>query len=379
MSHGCKQYSLPVLVVLLTVFAAAVVVFIEPPSANGQRATGPPWNPRKVPAGTVFLSDQACTECHKKFGSFATTGMAQAMEPVASSKVLSENPKLTMQVGPYTYEILRDGKQSTYSVTDGKQTISLPIRYAFGQGRMGQTYLLERDGKFYESLVSFYNEPKSLDFTTGAARTVPPSLEAAVGRLLTANEVSSCFSCHATAALNGSQLQLNTLVHGIRCEACHGPGGEHVAKVKGGESGAMVIFNPGRLNGDELTQQFCASCHRGTSEFAALQNMELNNVRFQPYRMFLSKCYSGDRSISCTACHNPHEPLKEDVAYYDNKCLACHSLKGKPAKAGATTSCPVADKDCTSCHMPKIEIKTAHFKFTDHYIRVVKPGQPFPN
>jgi len=171
MSHGCKQYSLPVLVVLLTVFAAAVVVFIEPPSANGQRATGPPWNPRKVPAGTVFLSDQACTECHKKFGSFATTGMAQAMEPVASSKVLSENPKLTMQVGPYTYEILRDGKQSTYSVTDGKQTISLPIRYAFGQGRMGQTYLLERDGKFYESLVSFYNEPKSLDFTTGAART----------------------------------------------------------------------------------------------------------------------------------------------------------------------------------------------------------------
>lgn len=378
MSHGLKEFSLAVLVILLTVCAAAIVI-IKPPSAEAQMAAGPPWNPRKVPEGTVFVGDHACAECHKKFESFATTGMAMAMEPIVSSKVLTNNPKLTMQLGPYTYEIKRDGKESTYSVTDGKQTISLPIRYAFGQGRMGQTYMLERDGKFYESLVSFYNEPKSLDFTTGAARTVPLSLDAAVGRLLSANEVSSCFSCHATAALNGSQLQLDTFVHGIRCEACHGPGGEHIAKVKAGESGARFIFNPGRLNGDELTQQFCASCHRGTSEFAALQNMELNNVRFQPYRIFLSKCYSGDRNISCTACHNPHDSLKEDATYYDNKCLACHSLKGKPAQADAATSCPVADKDCTSCHMPKIEVKTAHFKFTDHYIRIVKPGERFPN
>jgi cytochrome c554/c'-like protein len=378
MYYRCKQYALHGLVILLTL-AALVVVVIKPRSANGQ-STGPYWNPRKVPAGTVFLSDQACGECHKKFfPSFATTGMAQAMEPIAGSQVLTANPKLTMQVGPYTYEIKREGAQSTYSVTDGKETISFPIRYAFGQGRMGQTYLLERDGKFYESLVSFYNEPKSLDFTTGAARTVPLSLEQAVGRLLTANEVSSCFTCHSTNAVSGSQLQLDKFVHGIRCETCHGPGGEHVAKIKAGESGATFIFNPGRLNGDELTQQFCASCHRGTAEFAALQNMEINNVRFQPYRIFLSKCYSGDRNISCTACHNPHEPLKEDATYYDKRCLACHSLRDKTVKAGDGKSCPVADKDCTSCHMPKIEVKPAHFKFTDHYIRIAKPGEKFPN
>ena len=75
-----------------------------------------------------------------------------------------------MRVGPYTYEIKRNGKQSIYSVSDGKDTISLPILYAFGQGRMGQTYVLERDGKFYESLVSFYSESKALDFTIGAPR-----------------------------------------------------------------------------------------------------------------------------------------------------------------------------------------------------------------
>ena len=380
MEHSLKQCSLLATIIVLILAAVAVMIF-EPLSAKGQITGIQRWNPRKVPADAVFLGDQACAECHKKYSaSYPATGMAMAMEPIGTSKVLGDNPLLTMRVGPYTYEIKRTGSKSTYSVTDAKETISLPIIYAVGQGKMGQTYVLEREGKFYESLISFYSESKGLDFTTGAARTVPPSLSDAVGRLLTSNDVSDCFGCHSTGAVvSGSKLQLDKLTHGVRCEMCHGPGGSHVAAIKQGESGGTLIFNPGRLSGDQLTQQFCALCHRGTTEFSVLKSMEINNVRFQPYRLFLSKCYSDDRRISCTACHNPHEPLKDDDAFYDNKCLACHSLKGKPAKEGATTSCPVADKDCTSCHMPKVAVDSAHFKFADHYIRVVRPGERFPN
>jgi hypothetical protein len=379
MNISFKQHSLLAVAIVLTVVAVAVVIS-QPALVNGQVSGVRRWNPRKVPADAVFLGDPACAECHKRFvGTHGQSGMAMAMEPIATSDVLSKNPQLTMNVGPYTYTIKRNGKQTTYTVTDGKETVSVPVVYAFGQGKMGQTYVLERDGKFYESLVSFYNEPKGLDFTIGASRMAPQSLTDAVGRLLSDREVASCFSCHATNAVIGSQLRLEKFVHGIRCESCHGPGGEHVAAIKRGEPGRKSIFNPGRLSGDELTQQFCASCHRGSDEFSLLKSMEINNVRFQPYRIFHSKCYSDDRNISCIACHNPHEPLKEDAAFYDAKCLECHSLRGKPAKAGASTSCPVADKDCTSCHMPKVEVKAAHFKFTDHYIRVVKPGEKFPN
>jgi hypothetical protein len=31
-----------------------------------------------------------------------------------------------------------------------------------------------------------------------------------------------------------------------------------------------------------------------------------------------------------------------------------------------------------SCHMPKIAVASAHFKFTDHRIRIVREGQPYP-
>jgi Zn finger protein HypA/HybF involved in hydrogenase expression len=373
MNKRGQQYSLFAVAIVLGLAALAVV--------NGQMTAVQRWNPRRVPADTVFVGDQACGECHKKqFASHGQSGMTMAMEPVVGSLVLNDNPKLSMHVGPYTYEIKRNGKQSSYSVTDGKDTISLPIVYAFGQGKMGQTYVFERDGKFYESLVSFYKESKSLDFTIGASRAVPASLSDAVGRLLSANEVASCFSCHSTGAVvGGSQLRLDKLTHGVRCEACHGPGGKHITAVKAGESPSKSIYNPGLLGGDELTQQFCASCHRSAEESRTLQGLHINNVRFQPYRIFQSKCYSDDRKISCIACHNPHEPLREDPAYYDKRCLECHSLRDKTAKAGVEKSCPVADKDCTSCHMPKTEIPAAHFKFTDHYIRVVRPGEKYPS
>ncbi len=77
----------------------------------------------------------------------------------------------------WSQSALRQGQQSIYSVTDGKETISIPILYAFGQGKAGQTYMLEMRGKYYESRVSFYNEVNGLDYTLGSPRAPAKSLE----------------------------------------------------------------------------------------------------------------------------------------------------------------------------------------------------------
>ncbi len=346
------------------------------------------WHPRRAPANAQFIGDQACAQCHKKMVSLhAQTAMAMAMEPVTNSRVLSDNPAMIFRTGPYTYEIKRKDKESTYTVTDGKESLSLPILYAFGQGKAGQTYVLQHEGAYYESLVSYYNEVQGLDFTIGAPRTVPESLLKALGRKLSENEVGNCFSCHSTGGIVAGKLNLEKMTPGIRCEGCHGPGGAHAAAAKEGEPSGKLVYNPARLSGDQLTQDFCASCHRGNDEFGILQTMEINNVRFQPYRIFHSKCYSDDKRISCTACHDPHEPLKQETAHYDTKCLACHATKDKAAAAraqaaaqhGSTLVCKVSTKDCVTCHMPKIGPPAAHFKFTDHFIRIVKPDEVYPN
>jgi len=41
-------------------------------------------------------------------------------------------------------------------------------------------------------------------------------------------------------------------------------------------------------------------------------------------------------------------------------------------------ACPVGTTKCTSCHMPKIELPDFHHEFTDHRIRTVRKGDPFP-
>jgi hypothetical protein len=384
MSHrGGKRNSKRV--ACLTYLLICGIVFGVSSATSGQKVSVERWNPTRVPPGMTLVGDKICAECHKsKAASQSQSSMGIAMESIRDSKILTENPKMTFRNGPYSYEITRKGDQSFYTVTDGKETISLPILFAFGQGKAGQTYLLQNDGAYYESLVSFYNEIKGLDFTIGAPRDVPASLLGAVGRRLSKNETLSCFGCHSTGGVSGSNLHIDKLTLGVRCEACHGPGGAHVAAGKAGEPNAKLIFNPARLGGDELTQDFCAACHRGAGEFATLKGMGVNNVRFQPYRIFNSKCYSDDRRISCAACHDPHESLKEDAAYYDTKCLACHAAGGKPAPAAATPDaqasapqCRAGTKNCASCHMPKMELPGAHFKFTDHYIRVVRPNEPY--
>ncbi|HEX4948928.1 MAG TPA: multiheme c-type cytochrome [Blastocatellia bacterium] len=333
------------------------------------------WMPNKTPATATFIGTQACAECHgDKVKSHAQTMMGRALEPVATSEILTKYTKLTFRAGPYQFEIRRDGERSLYSVTDGKETMTLPILYAFGLGHAGQTYVLQGQDGLYESRLSFYNDIQGLDTTIGQSRAVPVSLNDAVGRLMPKDETLQCFSCHTTGTVKGGKIDYQNLVAGIGCEACHGPGGEHVELGKKGEANAHKIFNPGKLSADDLSQEFCAACHRSVEDVTALPRLGgMNNVRFQPYRIFNSKCYSDDRRISCIACHNVHQPMKQEAAAYDANCAACHADKAAPIR-----KCKVESKNCTSCHMPKIELPGAHFKFTDHRIRIVKPGEPFP-
>lgn len=347
------------------------------------------WRPTRIPADVNFVGSQACAECHRsKVAVQEQSAMGRALEHVAEAPILRAHERLTFKQGRFSYEIIRKGDQSIYVVTDGQKTVSEPILYSFGQGKAGQTYVLKHEGDFYESRVSYYTDTDSLDITIGHKLTAPQSVLEAIGQKLPADEIRQCINCHTTGAVSGNQLHLDKMVPGIRCEACHGPGGEHVAAGKAGQPNKDKIFNPARLSGDQLTQDFCGSCHRSAEAIVeSPKRIGMNSVRFQPYRIFNSKCYSDDRRISCTACHDPHGSLVYDAAYYDAKCMACHQSSSRSKAVAASLpsnqdrtapSCKVEAKNCVSCHMPKVELPGAHFKFTDHRIRIAREGDPYP-
>jgi hypothetical protein len=376
MMFSCQQRALTFSVLILWV--GIILAGVMPTGADSVQdsPSKKKWWPTKVPSSVSFVGEQACAECHvSKATQYRGNSMSRALEHVAESQILNENPSLKFRSQRFSWEIKRKGKQSFYSVTDGQETITEPILYSFGQGKAGQTYVIGHNGEYYEARLSFYNEIHGLDITIGHDRAEPASLSEAFGRRISADETMQCFACHSAGAVRGNNLHLDKLMPGVTCESCHGPGGEHVAAGKAGQPNKDKIFNPGRLSADDLSQEFCASCHRGVEDITVMPQLGgANNVRFQPYRVFSSKCYSDDRRISCIGCHNPHEELRMQTAYYDAKCLSCHNSsteKMPDCKAGKK-------ENCTSCHMPKIKLEGSHTTFTDHRIRIVKAGEPYP-
>jgi hypothetical protein len=357
------------------------------------------FRPRKELPGEQFVGRAVCAGCHsEKTHSQTHTSMARALFLPSQSVVLKSHPRLTYKSGVYSYEIIADGANVIYRVTDGKDTLSEPILYAFGNARIAQTFVYKHDGRLQEGRVSYYTAIDSLDWTIGDALNPPPSVQEAAGRDIDSAEARNCFSCHGTAATVDYQLQLDRVVPGVSCEACHGPGAAHVAAVNAGETANPHIFNPMRLPPEKLSQEFCGACHRSADTVAMMPNLGgIGNVRFQPYRLFNSRGHDPNNyHFACTACHDPHVELTSDASSYDANCTGCHASASSdidstsprnpsgdmPSKSPVARAqgkpCPVAAERCVSCHMSKVELPGAHYKFTDHRIRIVRPGDPYP-
>jgi hypothetical protein len=316
-----------------------------------------------------------CASCHPaQANPHPQTSMAHAMELVAECTILKTHGLLTFTEGAYSYRIERKGDESMYSVSDGQQTMSAPIRWAFGLGQAGQTYVYEVDGELYQTRVSYYRELDGLDLTIGAKNIKPANVMQAAGRVMDRDEKLRCFGCHATNATEGLKLRLDQMTAGVQCERCHGPTENHLKGIRHGDS-KLAHMTRLKLSSTEDLANFCGQCHRTWDDIASSGIFGVSNVRFQPYRLTNSKCYdSEDARINCVACHDPHNEVDKADSNYDSKCQACHG-GGKPA----ARACKVSQKNCVSCHMPKIELPGAHHKFTDHQIRVVRANERYPN
>jgi hypothetical protein len=380
----------------LTTAAALIFAFClraqnaPAPKTIGQQLSTPErihkhvWWPTKGTARRDdFVGTATCAQCHASLAAGQTRhAMANTAIRPADSAILKAHP-LDMTLGPYAYRIVADkGKPGfTYSVSDGQQSISGPLSWAFGVGRMGQSFLFERNGAIYLVPYTFYQGPQKYDFTVDQSHAVPDSLERAIGRPLGQDEIRGCFGCHTTASTTEGVFDISKLIPSVTCEQCHGPGKNHVALSKAGlnEEAKSQIFNPRQLD-PVASMDFCGACHRTWWDVTLSDSGGLKSVRFQPYRIENSRCWGkGDTRLTCEACHDPHQPLVQESAYYDKSCLSCHVTgKDKPTADHPGAACPQATKDCVDCHMPKYKVAEVYFKFTDHMIRVVKPGEAFP-
>jgi hypothetical protein len=334
--------------------------------------------------------------------------MAHTAMLAGESDILKSNSDLSFSYGLYRYGIQTKNGTSVYSVVNGLRQQGAPLVWAFGTNRVAQSYLFKKDGEFYEARVTYFRSLGALNFTPGRALTSDVDIDEAMERQVGRAEVYRCFACHTTASGMGSDFDERKLVAGVTCEACHGPGRDHVEEMETGSlssaaaktasrgnatpaNSSGTIFNPRKLTPEESVD-FCGSCHGSYWDVSLSGSSGVGNSRFQPYRLEQSKCWNkNDGRLTCVACHDPHREVETDASAYDHVCLSCHLTKAvagqkvtrpasqEHAQTHPGAACPVGKRECTSCHMRQVYVPAMQSSFPDHRIRIVRESEPFPD
>lgn len=163
------------------------------------------------------------------------------------------------------------------------------------------------------------------------------------------NLIMDCGVCHTTGySSGGNQDGLPGFVgtwkqEGVRCEACHGPGGNHMSNPQGI---AMEIERDGEL---------CGKCHVNES----VEIVDVTDGFIESNEQYGELFQSKHLVMDCVICHDPHSGVAQleanDQQTTRTQCENCHYRQAQYQNNEIHTSLKLA---CTTCHMPYIT-KTA--------------------
>ncbi len=330
-----------------------------------------------------YVGDAACANCHvSQDSTYAHTSHRLTSQIVTNTSVLGsfregsnaltivDPARASAEPGLYFKMERKDNGYSQTAVTGwGSQLQSRTERMDLmtGSGRRGATYLYWQGDQLFELPVSYWtdghrwiNSPGYENGSANFSRPVNPG----------------CLECHASfiQPLSGdpttNRYDRATLVTGITCEYCHGPGAEHIARQKAGtaRSSGEAILNPATFSRDRQVD-LCALCHNGiqreaiTPAFSYVPGRPLSDY-FKPLPaptedrpdvhgnqvglLQRSRCYLSSPQMSCSTCHDVHS-VERPAAAYSERCLSCHQWRscGLSKKLGHNIV-----KNCIDCHMP---------------------------
>ena len=367
--------------ILLLLACAALVPFVLSQALPGPSgpASGPAAN-QVQPPPSDYAGDAACAQCHRKeSANYELTPHARDSAPASAKTILGSflpwhnllhtaDPDLVIKMVAAPNGLY----QSAENLANPDEHLAEPFDIVIGSGRHGQSYLYWDDDRLYQLPASYW--------TPDHEWIMSPSFPA--DKVFFNRSVEPrCLECHASYFnwIEENRFDKSSLVLGINCERCHGPGSDHVARERAAAKArpgthpdqrhAVIdpaIINPAHLDRDQQLS-LCSLCHAGAvdslrpsmtfragdniRDFLAIQpatpGEKVDVHGNQAGALELSKCFASSK-MTCSTCHNVHEGPGVAESYSRN-CLECHQMRtcGKYLALGQA----IRNK-CVDCHMP---------------------------
>lgn len=303
-----------------------------PPPDDGQAVYNNTTDPTN--GGARHLGAAACASCHPDVAAVhALHGHAHILKPI-----LGDAPG---------YPSEADGAgvpnpPSTFTWQD--------IAYVVG-GYVRKARFIDQDGFLLTTGTT--GQRTQWNLLSGPTGAMPVFVEYEASTTAPKPYAYDCFVCHTTgpapqdSANPLSQDNRPGLVGtwqepGVQCEACHGPGSNHVSNP-----GARMLY----VNASAVA---CGACHNHSpgsdSVIHADDGFILYHQQYSELRA--SGAHAG---FACTTCHDPHAGTAYDTNQeIRNTCTACHAGKNMALHENKiyVRNDYTEPLSCESCHMP---------------------------
>jgi predicted CXXCH cytochrome family protein len=350
----------------------------------------------------TYVGDRACQPCHKEaFQDWKISHHALSMQEATDSTVLGDFNDVVFEGDGVQTQFYKRGNRFFVNTQDGDGIYrEYEVEYTFGVEPL-QQYLVKFSKGRYQALRTAWDTEKGQWFDLNPNMSIAPEewIHWSNGG---SNWNVMCADCHSTD-LRRNYVAESDSFHttwsaiNVSCEACHGPGKQHIDHVASGfvdgkssDDTPLLYLTATSSSADQVDH--CAPCHsRRTSVSEHYNHTGSLLNHFIPailrpglyhadgqildevfvYGSFLqSKMYHNN--VRCTDCHNPHT-LK--LKFEGNKlCLQCHKPDLYNVPDHHFHEMDTESAECISCHMPGKNYMVNDFR-RDHSFRVPRPDQ----
>ncbi|GAA4304023.1 multiheme c-type cytochrome [Aestuariibaculum suncheonense] len=344
-----------------------------------------------------FLGDETCKTCHNsEFKDWQGSYHDKAMQIADSTSILADFKGETFTSQEVTSKFYK--KNGDYYVnTEGPDGAyqDYKIVYTYGVTPL-QQYIVQFPNGAFQCLSTAWDSVEKKWFNLFPDfRVVHDEWLHWTNKGLNWNTM--CSDCHSTNvrknySLKNDSYDTKYALINVNCEACHGPGKQHVDDVKRlgktyAPTGTMKMTS--NIEPKQLVDE-CARCHARREQFTENYNYQgsfldhyfphlIVEPQYYPdgqildedyvYTSFVqSKMYKND--VACNNCHNSHSlKLKMEG---NALCTQCHVPARYNTSEHHKHEMGTESAACINCHMPGRYYMGNDFR-RDHSFRVPRP------